>query len=184
MWSRWLFRYHKTCVSSMIPLARLTVRPGVITILTWNSFCVSRIRKMGTNGRTDTRCENNNHYRVNYVNYLSICKKWWIFVTVLAVWIGLLEKIIFLSLCEYHRLSWRIVIIFMNNVWIFKNSIQNFTFCKKQHFFLDQIILDMGLGQVKLPVFRMGCFCLGLSCDTPLVGYIIAHSTDFVICQM
>ena len=44
----------------MIPLARPTISPVAITILTWNLFCFWEV---GTDGRTDTTYDNSDHHQ-------------------------------------------------------------------------------------------------------------------------
>ena len=47
----------------MIHLAWPTVPPVVITLLTWNLFCFVSFWKEGTDRRTNSTCENSDHYR-------------------------------------------------------------------------------------------------------------------------
>ena len=49
-------------VSFLIHSASHTIPPVAITILTWNLCCFARFWKVG-DGRTDTTCENSDHYR-------------------------------------------------------------------------------------------------------------------------
>ena len=62
----------------MIHSARPTVSPVVNIVFAWNLFCYARFWKVGTDGRTDNMCENNDHYH-----------PW--------LWVGQVDQMVFFS---------------------------------------------------------------------------------------